>query len=644
VVVVEGQPADPLVGTVLDGRYSVRQRLAHGGMATVYVALDTRLDRPVAVKVMHPALAADPSFVARFTREAHAAARITHPHVVAVHDQGTDAATGAVFLVMELVRGRTLRDLLLARRRLTPAEALDLLEPVADALAAAHACGLVHRDVKPENVLLGDDGRVLVADFGLARAVEASPLTAAAGLLIGTVGYLAPEQVASGAADARTDIYAAGILLWEMLRGHAPYDAETPLAVAYRHLHEDVPAPGVSPEVDALVLAMTRRDPAGRPPDGGALLAAVRVVRRGLPATGVAATTPLPLETRRAEPPTQAMTAPSASPAWSPVAGPPAYPHAPPQPAAHAGRTSAPPALVPRRRRGLALALTLLLLLTTAAAVAGGWWLGYGRWTSTPSFVSLAPTAATTQARAQGLSVSLADPVSSETVPAGEVASQEPAPGARAHRGQLVQLHLSLGPVLHTVPAVPRGSPPSRASTLLHGAQLGLGTTSGEYDENVAAGAVLRTVPAAGTRLPTGRPVALVVSRGPHPVPVPQLAGRSLDDAEAAAHAARVTLAASEVFSDSVPSGTVVDQALPTGTPVQPGASLVVHVSRGPEFVRVPGVGGGSVATAHRELERLGLVVRERHVPSIGLGLVVNQDVQLGTMVHPGTVVTITIV
>jgi serine/threonine protein kinase len=234
---------DLLVGRLLDGRYRLDSPIARGGMATVYTATDTRLDRTVAVKVMRPALAEDPDFVARFAREARAAARLHSPEVVAVHDQGTDAETGTAYLVMEYVEGRTLRDVIRDRGALPPARALTLLEPVLRALAAAHDAGIVHRDVKPENVLLGDDGRVKVADFGLARAVETSNLTATTGLLIGTVAYLAPEQVEHGTADTRTDVYAAGILLWEMLTGTPPYDADSPLSVAYRHVHDDVPPP-----------------------------------------------------------------------------------------------------------------------------------------------------------------------------------------------------------------------------------------------------------------------------------------------------------------------------------------------------------------------------------------------------------------
>src|SRR3954465_6327061 len=260
---------DPVVGLVLEGRYRLEERLARGGMSTVYAATDLRLQRTVAVKVMAEHLAHDPAFVDRFTREARATAMLRHPNVVSVSDQGADQ--GLVFLVMELVRGRTLRDLLQARGRLTVGEAFAVLEPVLAGLTAAPRAGIVHRDIKPENVLIGVDGLVKVADFGLARAVAGTGQTSATGgVLIGTVASLSPEQLERGRADARSDVYAAGVVLYEMLTGHPPYGGDTPLAVAYQHVHHDVPAPSAEGrilpwQVDELAARVNRRDPAARP-------------------------------------------------------------------------------------------------------------------------------------------------------------------------------------------------------------------------------------------------------------------------------------------------------------------------------------------------------------------------------------------
>ncbi|HVU92185.1 MAG TPA: protein kinase, partial [Jatrophihabitans sp.] len=280
---------DSLVGRSLEGRYRILERIARGGMSTVYAAVDERLDRLVAVKVMSAALSADPAFTDRFAREARAAARLTHLNVVSVYDQGTEIAQDGhhVFLVMELVEGRTLRELLRERGRLSPAEAISIMEPVLSALSAAHRAGLVHRDVKPENILLSDDGIVKVADFGLARAVEADASSTRTGLMMGTVAYCAPEQISKGSADQRADVYSAGVVLFELLTGSPPYQGESAMNVAWQHVHSRVPAPssrvkGIPTEIDELVVAATDRDPGSRPADAGALLAEIADVRAAL--------------------------------------------------------------------------------------------------------------------------------------------------------------------------------------------------------------------------------------------------------------------------------------------------------------------------------------------------------------------------
>ncbi|WP_161304578.1 protein kinase, partial [Streptomyces sp. SID5785] len=272
-----------MLGQVLDGRYRIDARIAVGGMATVYRAVDTRLDRVLALKVMHPSLAADASFVERFIREAKSVARLSHPNVVGVYDQGTDGAY--VYLAMEYVAGCTLRDVLRERGALTPRAALDILEPVLAALGSAHRAGFVHRDMKPENVLIGDDGRVKVADFGLVRAVDT--VTNTTGSVLGTVSYLAPEQIEDGTATPSVDVYACGVVFYEMLTGGKPHSGDTPAQILYKHLNEDVPppsaaVPGAAFVLDELVASATARTPEVRPPDAVALLAQVRQARSTL--------------------------------------------------------------------------------------------------------------------------------------------------------------------------------------------------------------------------------------------------------------------------------------------------------------------------------------------------------------------------
>ena len=276
---------DALIGRTLDGRYRVLRRIADGGMATVYLGVDERLDREVALKVMRPHLVHDESFVTRFRREARSAASLSHPNVVAVYDQGED--DGTVFLAMEYVPGLTLREVLHEEGPLSPRAALDVLEPVLLALAEAHAKGLIHRDVKPENVIINDNGTVKVADFGLARAVSSQTVTSTSGLLLGTVAYLSPEQVERGVADARSDVYAAGLVLFEMLTGTKAFTGETPIHVAYQHVHGGVPVPssrvpGLPPALDDLVAVATARDPDERPTDAADFLDLVRRTRATL--------------------------------------------------------------------------------------------------------------------------------------------------------------------------------------------------------------------------------------------------------------------------------------------------------------------------------------------------------------------------
>uniref|UniRef100_UPI001BA5F9A0 protein kinase domain-containing protein n=1 Tax=Pseudarthrobacter albicanus TaxID=2823873 RepID=UPI001BA5F9A0 len=274
--------SDALVGTLVDHRYLVQSRLARGGMSTVYLATDRRLEREVALKVLHPHLADDPQFLDRLGREAKAAARLSHPHVVGVLDQGEDGRLA--YLVMEYIKGHTLRDVINGKGALSPRLALALIDPVIEGLGAAHTAGLIHRDIKPENVLIADDGRIKLGDFGLARAISASTST---GALIGTVAYLSPELVLGKQADARSDIYSVGIMLYEMITGRQPFDGEVPIQVAYQHVNSSVGAasahvPGLAAEVDELVQWCTANDPDKRPVDGNTLLSELRHIRTNL--------------------------------------------------------------------------------------------------------------------------------------------------------------------------------------------------------------------------------------------------------------------------------------------------------------------------------------------------------------------------
>ena len=650
---------DPMTGRVLDGRYLVGDRIARGGMASVYRATDLRLDRMVAVKVMHHWLVDDGDFAARFVREARSAARLSHPHVVAVHDQGED--DGVVFLVMELVPGHTLRDTITAQAPLPAGRALALLEPVLAALAVAHRSGIIHRDVKPENVLIAGDGRVKVADFGLAKAVTTGSQhhqhsnTATGGVLIGTVSYLAPEIVVSGHADARADVYAAGILLYELLTGTKPHIGESPIQVAYRHVHHDVPppsrtVPGIPPYVDALVARATARDPSLRPTDAGVLLQQARRVSHAL-SHGVTddpeLTEDLAPHLRSPEPElphVNASPSHTAPIAWPPVpAGPPhqpPLPRTPPAPSRTPRRSPAQP--VARRRGRLLVVLALLLAL---AAGGGAYWLGWARYTATPGVLGLTEAAAERELEAAGLRVEYADPAYSETVAEGRVLETDPAAGDRVLDGGTVTVTLSLGKERYDVPRL-QGLTEGQARDRLEEQHLTYDETVERWSETVPDGVVIASLPMAGTTLRPDAPVDLVVSKGRRPIHVGDWVGRDLDTVTAALQRRGLEPeVVAEEFSDTVPAGHVVAQQPRPGAALFRGQAVSLTVSRGPELVEVPSVTAYGVEAAEAKLRAAGFDVEQRNDDDyIGLGFVVRTDPPAGELARRGSTVTLFVI
>ncbi|MGW0993878.1 Stk1 family PASTA domain-containing Ser/Thr kinase [Streptomyces sp. NPDC002523] len=641
---------DPLVGQVLDGRYRVDARIAVGGMATVYRALDTRLDRVLALKVMHPALAADGSFVERFIREAKSVARLAHPNVVQVFDQGTDGSY--VYLAMEYVAGCTLRDVLRERGALQPRAALDVLEPVLAALGAAHRAGFVHRDMKPENVLIGDDGRVKVADFGLVRSVDTQ--TSTTGTVLGTVSYLAPEQIEQGTADPRVDVYACGVVLYEMLTGGKPHPGGTPAQVLYKHIHEDVPppsalVPGLPYELDELVASATARTPGLRPQDAAALLGDALRARATLTAAQLDA---LPPQALSAEHEHRDISADRTSVIPRSLTVPRPLPvnedEEEPRDAGvrRTTRLQSPPVSerrTPRQRprRGLLTLVAAVLLVFGVGA--GVWYINSGQFTKVPPVLSRTEAQARQRLHEAGLDVGQVKRAYSDTVERGTVISSDPAPGARIRDNDSVALTVSLGPETVNVPNV-KGQSLARARARLKADGLEPGMVTREFSEDVARGAVIDTAPQAGTEQHTGSAIALVVSEG-SPVDVPDVTGEDPDSARQDLEDAglKVKIATERVNSE-FDKGTVARQTPDKGKQAAEGDTVTLTLSKGPVMVEVPDVVGSNVDAATKQLEDAGFQVEEdRGLLGLFGDTVRKQSVEGGDTAPKGSTVTITI-
>jgi eukaryotic-like serine/threonine-protein kinase len=643
---------DALIGRTLDGRYRVVRRIADGGMATVYLGVDERLDREVALKVMRPHLVHDESFVSRFRREARSAASLSHPNVVAVHDQGED--DGTVFLAMEYVPGLTLREVLHEEGSLSPRAALDVLEPVLLALGEAHGKGLIHRDVKPENVILNDNGTVKVADFGLARAVSSQTVTSTSGLLLGTVAYLSPEQVERGIADARSDVYAAGLVLFEMLTGTKAFTGDTPIHVAYQHVHGGVPVPsqrmpGLPSALDELVAVATARDPDERPTDATAFLALVRRTRATLTAGALDARPAGAAATAAASVPTSTAAYPvgSGATAAAGAAGPGSGGVATRARSEHTTAMAVPSAPLEgvvvagggrRRRRWWPAVLASALV---AALTAWFFVVGPGAMATVPSVQGHAQPEAVAAVRTASLDPRVTEAFD-EKVPKGTVVAVRPGPGTDVRRGTDVALVVSKGPERYAVPAVV-GMTVAEATARIEGVRLEVGKVAEAFSEKVPDGQVISAKPGPGASLKKGTAVAMTVSKGRKPIKVPDLTGEGAQAAAARLGELGLEVDASQrENSDTVPSGRVITQSPRDGT-VFRGDTVTLVVSKGPVLVAVPSVVGQQLEQARQTLEAAGFTVVVREALGGFFGTVRLQDPSGGTA-PKGSTITLTIV
>jgi eukaryotic-like serine/threonine-protein kinase len=627
-----------MIGRLIDGRYRVRSRIARGGMATVYVATDLRLERRVAIKVMHSHLADDTQFRDRFIQEARSAARLAHPNVVNVFDQGQDGESA--YLVMEYLRGITLRDLLQEYETLTPEQTMDIVEAVLSGLAAAHKAGIVHRDLKPENVLLADDGRIKIGDFGLARAATANTATGAA--LLGTIAYLAPELVTRGVADTRSDIYAVGIMMYEMLAGEQPYKGEQPMQIAYQHANDSVPTPSsknpkVPVELDELVLWATARDPEGRPRDARVMLERLYETQnllRTSPPTG-----PIPAAQR-----TRVLPVVHAATAETQVLG--AKPASTSDTGAVPSGATASLAYESSRRRGRGKWLLALVLMLAAVAAGTGWYFGSG-----PGALVTIPSSLEDKSVAEarktlvGLGLEVRERPGEAfhpTIEVGRVVDTTPGMGASIVKGSTVTLLLSQGP--EPLPLVDlRGMTQDQAEAEIEGKWTLADPVIRQFSGDVPRGTVIDALGTDDKTLSDDKvyghlqPITLVVSVGT----VPDVRNQTVDEAVANLQNAELkAVIGKEEYSDEVEEGRIIRMGIPDV--VRPGTEIQLVASAGPAPVTVPDLTGATREQAEARLSELGLTVSYNPIftpfPS---ALVTGTDPEAGAVVAKGSNVTL---
>ena len=638
-----------LTGELIDGRYKLNRVVASGGMATIYAALDLRLDRQVAVKIMHPHLAQDEKFVERFIREAKAAASLSHPNIVAVLDQGwNQGGTPCVFIVMELVEGATLRDYLHEQGRITPERAIPLIIPVASALAAAHKIGIVHRDIKPENILVSKEGRIKIADFGLARgALLGSTMTAESSVILGSVSYLSPEQVQRGIADPRSDVYSLGIVLFELLTGEKPYQGEDPVQIAIRHVNDRVPAPStlnstISPEIDALVLRATDVNPDKRPTDGAAFLEELRALSEKLDPRKRQLSLELDLPPLPIKQPVRERQRESRARKTGSSAG----PTSPNEVEIEKENTMTKAkkakdslrAVSPRVKRNRRIAALVALVL-----IFSSWyvWAGPGSKVVVPSLAGFTVKDARTELSDLGLRLEIGVEEFSEDVSEGKIIKSDPAGGGRVDPNGLVTVIVSKGKERFIIPDLV-GLKPDVAQGLIEDNKLIVGEIVEEFSSELPKGLILRTSPVSGERVKRDTPLTLFISKGVEQVSLGDYKGKSGEQALNELVSAGFDVKTRYIFSEDLPAGAVVSQTPGSGE-ADKGSTITLIVSKGTEFVFIPNVFALSEEKAVATLKDLELKVVVKKVGNKKTKVVTNIAPKVGSKVKRGSTVTITV-
>ena len=629
-----------LTGELIDNRYLLQRLIASGGMASIYSALDTRLDRPVAVKIMHAHLANDEAFVSRFIKEAKATAALSHPNIVSIQDQGwNQGGPPAVFIVMELVEGTTLRDLLNESSPLSIEQAFQIINPVLSALSAAHKIGIIHRDIKPENILISRDGRIKVADFGLARNTSmAQTMTAESSVILGSVSYLSPEQVQRGVADSRSDIYAMGILIFEMLTGSKPYDGETPIQIAYRHVNDRIPElvkikSDIPKNLSDLIFSATSPNPDLRPRDAEELLNSMRQIQVELDPKRRQMSLELDIPPLATKPSKRNKV--SVASAFEGLKE-----KTTQLISANSSITKKTEDSVSTKRRKVSRRVKrnrIIASLILVSVIFGVFrWFDNGR-IAVPSLVGLSKSEASTVLSQLGLRTEIAEEIFSEDIDKGKIISTKPGGGGKVSPDGVVGLVVSKGQERILLTAL-KGTTPDIASQKIADLGLSVGEIIENFDSVVEAGFVIGTNPKEQTPVKRGSIVNIIASKGIEKVSLSSYIGKGGEQALSELTESGFDVEIEYKFSENIFRGQVISQSPEGSNSIEKGSKILLAVSKGPEFVFVPNVLGKSKNSATLDLENLGLRVAIK-----GSGKVNNISPAIGSKVKQGALITLTL-
>jgi serine/threonine-protein kinase len=628
-----------LTGELIDGRYQLLRQVANGGMATIYEALDTRLDRKVAVKIMHAHLAQDEAFVSRFIREAKAAAALTHPNIVAVQDQGwNQGGVPAVFIVMELIEGHTLREYLNERGRFEIKDAINYLTPILSALAAAHELGIVHRDVKPENILISKDGRIKIADFGLARGeLIGTTMTAESSVILGSVSYLSPEQVQRGIADSRSDVYAAGIVAYEMFTGEKPFMGDSPIQIAYMHVNEEIPhlcskRKEIPQSLDELIASATAKNPDDRPRTAGEFLARLQTIQIEIDPkkNQLDLGLDLPVEPIREKVRRKLKDEPVKE-ATVEVK----------ETTREIKRTEEKKQRASKRvRRNRKVALVLAIALGV-----GGWWtlVGPGSRVVVPSTVGGSYDEAVSSFKPLGLNAVILEKRFDEDIAKGRIIESVPPGGGKVDAGGSVKLIISKGPERYIIPSI-TGLTPKAAQAAIGKYPLTVGTTTEVFNSEIPKGFVISTSPVSGSSVKRDTKINLIVSKGIEQVALASYIGKSGEQALNELTGAGFNVESGYAFSETTPELAVISQTPAGGDTANKGAKVSILISKGPRYTFIPKTIITMEADAGKAmLESLGLKVKVVTIGNAKKKVVKKVSPAINTKVLRGSLVTITV-